>query len=59
MIVFVPISIPGMGKTFYLDYFNKLIKKDSSFEFKIFSSDEIRKELMDDLKKKKPKLTKE
>ena len=53
----MPVSIPGMGKTFYLNTFYQEIKKNPKFDFKIISSDDIRKELMNDLRLKKPKLS--
>ena len=53
--VIVPVGIPGMGKTYLLNTFRKLVEGNSC-EFSMLSSDEVRKECMDKLSKRNKKL---
>jgi hypothetical protein len=42
----MPISLPGMGKSYFLNVFIKLLEKYPNFNFGSVSSDATRYELM-------------
>ncbi len=50
VVVYVPIGIPGMGKSTMLSAFERVVK-DNKDTLVIISSDDIRKNCMDKLKK--------
>jgi len=54
--VIVPIGMPGMGKTYFLEKFRKTVE-GSSGELSIISSDIVRKECMDRLARSNKRLT--
>ncbi|KAL4471704.1 hypothetical protein ABPG74_008597 [Tetrahymena malaccensis] len=53
LFVIIPISIPGMGKSTFVKYFSEVVKENKD-EIFVISSDNIRRDLMDNLKKNKP-----
>jgi len=57
LIVFVPIGVPGMGKSTFVNYFKEVVEKNEDSSFEIVSSDDLRKKTIDDLKAKQPQLT--
>lgn len=58
LVVLVPISIPGSGKSFLVETLRGIIEK-KGMKFSVVSSDSIRKEVTDNLKKRNPKTTEE
>eukprot|EP01017_Pseudomicrothorax_dubius_P027925 TRINITY_DN3273_c0_g3_i3.p1 TRINITY_DN3273_c0_g3~~TRINITY_DN3273_c0_g3_i3.p1 ORF type:complete len:577 (-),score=151.28 TRINITY_DN3273_c0_g3_i3:584-2314(-) len=56
--ILIPIGIPGMGKTFFLQSFEKTCK-EAGCVLNIVSSDSVRKEVMDSLAARSKKLSKE
>ena len=56
LVIFLPISVPGSGKSFLMGHFKSYIKSQSNAELHVISSDTLRKQLMDDLLSKDPSL---
>ena len=55
LVVFVPLSVPGTGKSFFNYHLKqKLLAQHPDAEFTVISTDQIRKELMENLKLRKP-----
>ena len=54
--VLVPIGIPGMGKTYFVQTLRKFVE-ENSFELSIISSDKVRQECMEKLSKKNKRLS--
>jgi hypothetical protein len=55
IVVLVPMTIPGTGKTFFVEGLKEILSQSSSMKiaFDSISSDNIRREIIDDIKRRK------
>jgi len=59
IVIFLPISVPGSGKSFLMGHFKSQLKEKHNADLQVISSDVLRKQLMDELASKEPSLTTE
>ena len=59
IVIFLPISVPGSGKSFLMSHFKVLLQEKHQSELYVISSDVLRKQLMDELSSKDPSIPKE
>lgn len=51
LVVFLPLTIPATGKSFLIEQVKGLLEKDENYSLRIISSDEIRRNLMENVRK--------
>lgn len=56
IVIFLPISIPGSGKSFLMNHFKAQLNDQHKGKLHVISSDVLRKQLMDELSSKEPSL---
>lgn len=59
IVIFLPISVPGSGKSFLMSHFKAQLKEKHNGELHVISSDVLRKNLMDEVSAKEPNLSKD
>ena len=59
IVIFLPISVPGSGKSFLMTHFQTQLKERHNADLHVISSDGLRKQLMDELAIKEPSIPKE
>lgn len=59
ILIFLPISVPGSGKSFLMNIVKNQLKETMDNDLHVISSDVLRKKMMDELSEKEPNLSRD